>query len=66
MSAFEGHQRHSPIEIKPSHRGLFKKAAKAAGRSVQGEANAVLANPNASETMRKRAQFAKNAAKFNH
>ena len=64
MSTFEGHQRHAPIHIKPSHRGLFTAAAKAAGRSVPAEADAVLANPKASATMRKRAQFAKNAARF--
>lgn len=63
---FEGHVKHDPIHIMPSHRGLFTKEAKAAGRSVQGEASAVLDNPKASTAMKRRAQFAKNAAKFNH
>lgn len=38
--------------------------AKKAGRSVQAEAQAVLANPNASAAAKKKAQFAKNSAKW--
>lgn len=50
------------INIRPSHRGLFTKEANAAGMSVQGYASKVLANPNASSALKKRANFAKAAA----
>lgn len=54
------------IHIKPSKRGTFTKAAKAHGMSVQGFANKVLKNPsNYSAAMRKKANFARNAAKWN-
>lgn len=52
------------VNIKPSKKGTFTAAAKKAGKSVQGEASAVLANKNSSPAMRKKAQFAKNAAKW--
>lgn len=55
---------YKPIKIKKSTRGSFTAAAKKAGKSVQAEASAVLNNPNASAAMKKKAQFAKNAAKF--
>lgn len=55
-----------PIKIKPENEGKFTASAKAAGRSVQAQARAVLANPNASATQKKRANFARNAAKWNH
>lgn len=54
-----------PIKIKPSKRGTFKAMAKKAGRSVQGEAAAVLASKTASPAAKKKANFARNAAKFN-
>lgn len=54
-----------PIRIKPSKKGTFTAAAKKAGKSVQAEARAVLANPNASAAMKKKANFARNAAKWN-
>ena len=55
------------IFISPSKKGTFTRAAKAAGMSVQAFASHVLANPDQySEVMRKKAQFAKNATKFNH
>ena len=50
------------INIKPSHRGLFTAEANKAGMSVQGYASKVLSNPNASPTLKKRANFAKAAA----
>lgn len=54
------------INIKKSKRGTFTKAAKAHGMSVQGFANKVLKNPsNYSAAMRKKANFARNAAKWN-
>lgn len=55
------------IHIKKSKRGTFTKAAKAHGMSVQGFANKVLNNPsNYSAAMRKKANFAHNAASWKH
>ena len=55
------------IHIKPSKRGTFTKAAKQHGMSVQGFANRVLKNPsNYSVAMRKKANFARNAASWKH
>lgn len=55
------------INIKKSKRGTFTKAAKAHGMSVQGFANKVLKNPsNYSVAMRKKANFARNAASWKH
>jgi hypothetical protein len=51
------------IDIKPSKRGTFTKAAKP-GESTQKHASRVLNDPNASPAMRKKANFAKNAAKW--
>lgn len=54
------------IHIKPSKRGTFTKAAKQHGMSVQGFANRVLKNPSKySAAMRKKANFAHNASKWN-
>ena len=50
------------VSIKPSKRGTFTAAAKKSGMSVQAKARSVLADKNASPAMRKKAQFAKNAA----
>jgi hypothetical protein len=55
-----------PIHIKASRVGTFTAAAKAAGRSVPEEAEAVLHNPNASKAMDEKAQFAANAEKWHH
>lgn len=57
-------KKKSKIFIKPSKRGSFKKAAKKSGQSVQGKAASVLADPNASPAMKKKANFARNAAKW--
>ena len=55
------------IHIKPSKRGTFTKAAKARGMSVQEFANKVLKDPSKySSTMRKKANFAHNAASWKH
>ena len=55
------------IYIKPSKRGTFTAAAKKRGKSVQGFASQVLANPGKySKAMRKKAQFARNASKWSH
>lgn len=54
------------IHIKKSKRGTFTKAAKQHGMSVQGFANRVLRNPSKySAAMRKKANFAHNASKWN-
>lgn len=54
------------IHIKPSRRGTFTKAAKQHGMSVQGFANRILRNPSKySAAMRKKANFAHNASKWN-
>ena len=51
------------INIKPSHKGRFMAKAKAAGKSVQAEADAVLKpGSKASSATKKQANFAKNAA----
>lgn len=53
------------IHIAPSKRGTFTAAAKKHGKSVQEFASQVLANPdNYSPAMRKKANFARNAAKW--
>jgi len=55
------------IHIKPSKRGTFTAAATKHGKSVQGYASQVLANKgNYSPAMVKKANFAKNAAKWKH
>ena len=54
-----------PIYIKPSKRGTFTAAAKQRGMGVQEFANKVLANKdNYSSAMVKKANFARNAAKW--
>jgi len=52
------------IVIKKKNRGKFTKSAKKAGKSVQGHAQEVLNDPKASATQKKRANFARNAAKW--
>lgn len=55
------------IHIKPSKRGTFTAAAKKHGKSVQGFASQVLANKeDYSPAMVKKANFARNAAKWHH
>lgn len=55
------------IRIKPSKRGTFTAAAKKHGKSVQAFASQVLANKeNYSPAMVKKANFARNAAKWEH
>jgi hypothetical protein len=53
----------SGIHIDPSKRGSFTKAAKS-GESTQAHASRVLNDPHASAAMRKKANFARNAAKW--
>ena len=57
---------YSGIHIKKSHRGLYTARAKAQGHSVQEQARLDLANPNVSGTIKKRANFAKEAGTWNH
>lgn len=54
------------IHIKKKNRGKFTAAAKRAGMGVQEYANKVLNDPNASTTLKRRANFAKSAKKFKH
>src|SRR3990167_2006736 len=54
------------IYIKPENRGKFTASANRAGHSVQEHARAVLTSPNATPLQKKRANFARNAAKWNH
>lgn len=56
----------SGIYIKPENKGKFTASAKAAGRTVQEHARAVLNDPNATPLQKKRANFARNAAKWKH
>lgn len=51
------------IDIKPSKRGTFTAAAKP-GESTQKHASRVLNDPHASAKMKKKANFARNAAKW--
>lgn len=62
----EGFNFGKDIHIKKSKRGTFTKAAKQHGMSVQSFANKVLRNPSKySAAMRKKANFAHNASKWN-
>ena len=56
----------SKIYIKKENRGKFTKSAKAAGESVQEHAAKVLSDPNATPLQKKRANFARNAAKWKY
>lgn len=52
------------IHIKKKNRGKFTESAKRHGMSVQQYASKVLSDPSSPSYLRKRAQFAKNAAKW--
>lgn len=52
------------IRIKPENRGKFTASAKRAGHGVQEHARSVLASDTASPLQKKRANFARNAAKW--
>ena len=52
------------IHINPANRGKFTASSNKAGESVQQHAKSVLSNPNASAKEKKRANFARNAAKW--
>ena len=53
------------IHIKKKNRGKFTESANKAGQSVQEHARSVLNNPDATPLQKKRANFARNAAKWN-
>ena len=57
-------KKKSKIKIKPENKGKFTASAKKAGKSVQSHAQAVLNDPDATPTQKKRANFARNAAKW--
>lgn len=64
---FRNYNSGKDIHIKKSKRGTFTKAAKQHGMSVQSFANRVLRNPSKySVAMRKKANFAHNAASWKH
>lgn len=52
------------IKINPANKGKFAAMAKKAGKSVQSEATSVLKSKTASPLAKKRANFARNAAKW--
>ena len=58
--------KYGGIHIKKKNKGKFTKSAKAAGESVQEYAAKVLSDPNTTPLQRKRANFARNAAKWKH
>lgn len=51
----------SGIHIKPSHEGLFTKAAKRSGQGIQEHAQSVLHSKSASGADKKQANFARMA-----
>ena len=56
--------RKSKIHIKESKKGTFTAAAKKAGMGVQAYAKKVLASKSASPEMKKKANFARNSARW--
>jgi hypothetical protein len=54
----------SGIKINPANKGKYTARAKSNGRTVQQQAAADLKNPNVSPTIKKRANFARNAKKW--
>ena len=52
------------IHIKKKNRGKFTASAKRAGKSVQQHAKDVLNDPNATPLQKKRANFARNSARW--
>ncbi len=56
----------SSIHIKAKNKGKFTASAKKAGKSVQAHAASVLKSSTATPLQKKRANFARNAAKWNH
>lgn len=65
IEQFRKYRKGNKIYIKEKNKGKFTKSAKASGQSVQEHAKSVLNNPNATALQKKRANFARNAAKWN-
>ena len=66
-SGYNEYAKGGKIHIDPSKKGTFTAAASKHGKSVQQFASQVLAHPeNYSPAMRKKANFARNAAKWKH
>ena len=66
-SGYNEYAKGGKIHIDPSKKGTFTAAASRHGKSVQTFASQVLAHPeNYSPAMRKKANFARNAAKWKH
>ena len=66
-SGYNEYAKGGKIHIDPSKKGTFTVAASRHGKSVQAFASQVLAHPeNYSPAMRKKANFARNAAKWKH
>lgn len=59
------YKRGSGIHIKKKNRGKFTASAKRAGKTVQQHARDILADPSATPLQKKRANFARNSAKWN-
>jgi len=55
-----------PIKIKKSKQGTFRAIARKRGLSVQAAAAKILADPHASPAAKKKANFARNAARWKH
>ena len=53
-----------PIKINPANEGKFTASADRAGMGVQAYASKVLNDPNASTQLKRRANFARNAASW--
>lgn len=66
IKVYEKGGQMNKIHIKDKNKGKFTESAKAAGESVQEHAKSVLNNPNATALQKKRANFARNAAKWKH
>lgn len=64
IAQFRKYRKGNKIHIKEKNKGKFTKSAKEAGQSVQEHAKSVLNNPNATPLQKKRANFARNAAKW--
>ena len=58
------YKKGSGIHIKKKNRGKFTASAKKAGKTVQQHARDVLADPNATPLQKKRANFARNSARW--
>lgn len=58
------YKKGSGIHIKKKNRGKFTASAKRAGKTVQQHARDILADPSATPLQKKRANFARNSARW--